>query len=954
MAFMSLTAFADNIVIVPTVIDKAYGEADPGSAYGGYDAIENPNGVKTTMFFVASPAVLPEDGNGTQLTTDDIAKCLKVVRAANYQGEGVGSYKYIFQVDLTKRADFGDHTITVQQNGDLNINKADATITELALAGWTYGDDPSAPSCTAKANTEIVPVTYSYANGNDPTADGYTEGEYATIVNGQAGNYYVKATVAETPNYEGTTEYVAFSIAQKVITAPAFGDGPFTITYGEDAPDFGLTFTDNDLVNEADAAQFVVVEEGHDALPTAAKGTAYTVKVVDNSGNYSFVSATAEYTINFKAIDAEGIAIQNANALPSKEYKAAAWELTVVDDESEPENIIPAELIVMDGTKRLAAGVDYEVAYANNTSVSEDGATITITGIGNYATNETHKLTANFAITPATLHVALADPAQNISYGGVWDNNVVIPDEDWKSAADKTAFDEANLPTAAITGEEDYDDAHNLTAGTHTVTISGGTAPENYVFDIAEDNTVTVGKAIITISLKTDATTEDLQWNGTATATDFANAMAHAYKLSVDLDPEAVFSVQPTVVSTAAKDANYRPGIYAIAFQAHDAVIASAFADKYTLAWNDDAQNFTITKKNLTITALNQAVAKVDDAAESDYNDEAVYGVTYTIDGFAEGESAEDLENASLDLTGLTLDLTDDGVLTTGGTTDITLDGALSDYYEIGYEDATLTVAGAAHMTLTLPFTDEAADLIAAAEGTDVKVKFGSKVMKEKEWYAMVLPFNITPAELVKAFDTYVVVNLLNVNESTDQNFKFTLTMDEIEAGTPFLIKPAQEVNWENFNLGDVEKTIDSSNPLEVTAQQDGTDIVTFTGTYESFSMQNNKKFADNGADVQDRVWWLCDTDYNGKNTWLKPSNKPHTVAPMEAYLIAAEGWTTYAPNITVEDFDGQTTSIKSISVEQIHNMTVDGLYNMNGMKMQGVPTQKGVYIMNGKKVVIK
>ena len=147
MAFMSLTAFADNIVIVPTVIDKTYGAADPGSAYGGYDAVDNPNGVKTTMFYVASPDVLPDDASDipVHLTVEDIAKCLKVVRAANYQGENVGSYKYIFQVDLTKRPNFGNHTITVQQNGDLNINKATPVITGLTLAGWTYGQELRLP-----------------------------------------------------------------------------------------------------------------------------------------------------------------------------------------------------------------------------------------------------------------------------------------------------------------------------------------------------------------------------------------------------------------------------------------------------------------------------------------------------------------------------------------------------------------------------------------------------------------------------------------------------------------------------------------------------------------------------------------------------------------------------------------------------------------------------------------
>jgi hypothetical protein len=75
----------------------------------------------------------------------------------------------------------------------------------------------------------------------------------------------------------------------------------------------------------------------------------------------------------------------------------------------------------------------------------------------------------------------------------------------------------------------------------------------------------------------------------------------------------------------------------------------------------------------------------------------------------------------------------------------------------------------------------------------------------------------------------------------------------------------------------------------------------------------------------------------------------------MEAYLTAeGKTWTSYAPNITVEDFDGQTTAIKSLSADEIHGLNVKGMYNLNGMKMNNVPTQKGVYIVNGKKVVIK
>ena len=39
---------------------------------------------------------------------------------------------------------------------------------------------------------------------------------------------------------------------------------------------------------------------------------------------------------------------------------------------------------------------------------------------------------------------------------------------------------------------------------------------------------------------------------------------------------------------------------------------------------------------------------------------------------------------------------------------------------------------------------------------------------------------------------------------------------------------------------------------------------------------------------------------------------------------------------------------------ELIDNHTNEGAYTINGMKMEKMPTKKGVYIVNGKKVVIK
>jgi hypothetical protein len=239
--------------------------------------------------------------------------------------------------------------------------------------------------------------------------------------------------------------------------------------------------------------------------------------------------------------------------------------------------------------------------------------------------------------------------------------------------------------------------------------------------------------------------------------------------------------------------------------------------------------------------------------------------------------------------------------------------------------------------------------------GETLAVKFDNLKMNINEWYAMVLPFEVDPLKMVTAANRYVIFNELNKVGTTDQNFKFTLKLEPIPAGTPFLVKFAAKagdtedtkVDWATITY-DNAKISDAINPVE-------TDYVTFTGSWTSMKLQYNG----DGADISDKVWWLCDKSYNDGakgNTWLKPKKNPRNTLPMEAYLIGQEGWTDYAPSITVEDFDGTTTAIKSLSADKINNLNVvaDGWYTVGGMKLQGAPTQKGIYINNGKKVVVK
>ena len=90
------------------------------------------------------------------------------------------------------------------------------------------------------------------------------------------------------------------------------------------------------------------------------------------------------------------------------------------------------------------------------------------------------------------------------------------------------------------------------------------------------------------------------------------------------------------------------------------------------------------------------------------------------------------------------------------------------------------------------------------------------------------------------------------------------------------------------------------------------------------------------------------------KNEWYEPANNAWTVNPMEAYLIYSPNKTVSAPLITVEDFGGQTTAISEVKAGEFQEVKTDGWYTIDGIKLQTAPTEKGIYINNGKKIVVK
>ena len=138
-----------------------------------------------------------------------------------------GEYKVYYKV-------VGDdsHSDTVETEISVTIAQATNEITGISIAGWTYGETANEPTATAKFGT----ATFTYATSENGT---YTETKPT-----DAGDYWVKATVAETKNYAGATQTLKFTIAKAhsaITSNPAAnqltynGEAQALVTAGESA-----------------------------------------------------------------------------------------------------------------------------------------------------------------------------------------------------------------------------------------------------------------------------------------------------------------------------------------------------------------------------------------------------------------------------------------------------------------------------------------------------------------------------------------------------------------------------------------------------------------------------------------------------------------------------------------------------------------------------------------------
>ena len=230
----------------------------------------------------------------------------------------------------------------------------------------------------------------------------------------------------------------------------------------------------------------------------------------------------------------------------------------------------------------------------------------------------------------------------------------------------------------------------------------------------------------------------------------------------------------------------------------------------------------------------------------------------------------------------------------------------------------------------------------------------GRTFFKDYSWNTLCLPFNMTADQVYYQLYPYDYI-LMELDTDGDHDGKKTgfdpddgtlylyfKSTSSVEAGKPYLVRWEKDYSGKDINIyfpAFYGVTITSTTPTTVTAENSGLRPVQFIGTYNSTPLAKND---------QSNLYLGAD------NQLYYPNVDGFSIGAFRAYFhIDLESQT--APSHIVINFGeddvalGVTTPLSSR-----RGVTGEAWYSLDGRQLQGEPTQRGIYIYKGKKVVIK
>ena len=254
--------------------------------------------------------------------------------------------------------------------------------------------------------------------------------------------------------------------------------------------------------------------------------------------------------------------------------------------------------------------------------------------------------------------------------------------------------------------------------------------------------------------------------------------------------------------------------------------------------------------------------------------------------------------------------------------------------------------------------TNDVAALATRLDGKQTNVALSGRTLtKDGNWNTLCLPFSLTEEQIAASPLAGATIKEMATTSNLDANGVLTLnfsTVTAIEAGTPYIIK------WTTTGDNIVNPvfqgvTISSTTPTAVESRDWN---VTFVGQYSPFSIVNSGATGDNQGNKNEILLMT-------KGNKIGYSQNPRTLNCFRCHFYVPtnnDEW--LARNIEVDFGEGETTSLSeelrvkseecNATLRSLVEESTGSWYSLDGRKLEGKPTAKGMYIVNGRKVIIK
>lgn len=235
---------------------------------------------------------------------------------------------------------------------------------------------------------------------------------------------------------------------------------------------------------------------------------------------------------------------------------------------------------------------------------------------------------------------------------------------------------------------------------------------------------------------------------------------------------------------------------------------------------------------------------------------------------------------------------------------------------------------------------DNATTINGLKEGNQYNVTL-NRTFGANKWYSVVLPFSVSQKQMKSVFGPDVKVLHYSDVEGTDLNL-FEHFYQMIVGGTPVLVKPSVAVTNPVFN----NVTLTSKEVVDIVNSG-----YKCTGSWNNVNFPKYSYF----IDAKTNSFYLYDPDK------VETTQAPHAGA-FRSWIISNSSNPAAAAQLTMHingiEEQGETTAIwNAISGNDDAEVVSKGIYSLSGQKMNATDTRslpKGIYIVNGKKFIVK